>query len=69
MRVEIAPDREALTVDFQDFSFKFHAQWLHDAQVDKGPSKDAADVFSQKIPKAQIQSSRLTGTGARSTVK
>lgn len=67
-RVETAANLEAVTIDFQDASFTFHAQWLHDAQVDNGPSKDDADVFSRKLPKAQIQRTSLTGAGAQSIV-
>jgi len=66
--VEMAPNLEGVTIAFQDATFAFHAQWLHDAQVDDGPSKDDANVFSRKIPKAQILHISLTGTGAQSVV-
>jgi trimethyllysine dioxygenase len=67
-RVEMAPNLEAVTIAFQDSSFTFHAQWLHDAQVDDGPSKDDANVFSRKVPIAQTLRTSLTGTGAQSVV-
>jgi len=67
-RVGTAANFEAVTIDFQDASFTFHAQWLHDAQVDDGPSKDDSLVFSRKVPKAQVRRTQLTGTGAKSIV-
>jgi trimethyllysine dioxygenase len=64
---EASPCGESLTITFfHDTTFTFHAQWLHDAQVDNGPSKDATDVFTQKIPVARIRDINLAGQGVRS---
>lgn len=60
---------EALNIDFQDASFTFHAQWLHDAQVDTNPSKDSDEVFSRKVAEARIQRASLIGTGVQSAVQ
>jgi trimethyllysine dioxygenase len=67
--VETYPNGEAVKITFRDGAFTFHAQWLHDAQVDKGPSKDDSEVFSQKIPKAFIQNTNLAGTGVHSILE
>lgn len=66
--VETAAELQAVTIAFQDSSFTFNTQWLHDAQVDDGPSKDDSLVFSRKVSKAQIQRIGLAGTGAKSAV-
>jgi trimethyllysine dioxygenase len=66
---ETSLNREVLEITFHDSTYQFHAQWLHDAQVDNGPSKDASDVFSQKGPKAFIQDIRLVGTGTQSALQ
>lgn len=61
-------DGKTITVHFNNCVFKFHSQWLHDAQVDDGPSKDDQHVFTQKKPQAHIQSANVTDPGTRSTL-
>jgi trimethyllysine dioxygenase len=63
-----SPCRKSLTIDFQENKWKFHAQWLHDAQVDNGASKDAVDVFTQKFQVALINDVNLTEQGVRSNL-
>ena len=65
---EASSCRDSLTIAFHDATFTFHAQWLHDAQVDNGPSKDAIHVFTQKVQVARIKATNLTGQGVRSSV-
>ncbi|KUJ16667.1 Clavaminate synthase-like protein [Mollisia scopiformis] len=65
---QVSSSSEALTVDFLDTTFTFHAQWLHDAQVDAGPSKDAIDVFTQKGAVARIRNTKLSGQELRSSL-
>lgn len=66
--LKVSPCKESLTITFHDITYTFHAQWLHDAQVDNGPSKDAIDVFTQKMPVAQIRDTHVAGQGHKSSV-
>ena len=59
---------ESVTVEFHDATFTFHAQWLHDAQVDNGPAKQATEVYSLKPLAAQIRKICIAGHGARTTL-
>jgi trimethyllysine dioxygenase len=64
----ISPDKDTLTVSFNDATFIFHAQWLHDARCDRGPSRDAANAFCQKVNEAYIQGADISGSGIETTL-
>ena len=66
--VRTSPDGESVTIQFHDTTFTFHSQWLHDAQVDNGPSRDAAEVYSQKLSTGRILNSSIGGHGVRTTL-
>ncbi|MCJ1472473.1 hypothetical protein MMC13_001121 [Lambiella insularis] len=66
--VQTASSGEFMTVEFQDATFTFHAQWLHDAQVDDGPYKQVADSYTFKKSMANITEVRIGGQGIRTTV-
>ena len=59
---------DTLAVDFNDATFTFHSQWLHDAQVDNGPSKNADDAYSRMTSSALIEEAKVSGRGVKTTV-
>lgn len=59
----ISSGQDALTVEFRDAIFTFHAQWLHDAKCDNGSSRDAHNAFCQKLKVTYIQEVEVTGNG------
>jgi trimethyllysine dioxygenase len=64
----VSPEKTLLTVEFHDFTFTFHAQWLYDAKCDDGPSRTAADAFCQQSNQAKIKSAVVLGKGLLSKV-
>jgi trimethyllysine dioxygenase len=64
----ISSGKDTLAVSFYDATFIFHAQWLHDARCDRGPSRDAANVFCQQLKVAYIQGARIFGSGIKTTL-
>ena len=60
---ELLGDGHAIKLDFQDAAFIFHAQWLHDANCDTGPSRTAVNAYCSKAPGAQIIEAHV-GTAA-----
>lgn len=52
-----------LQIQFQDGAFTFHSQWLHDAEVENGPSKPATHVYTQVVADSTIQSVKKSGKG------
>ncbi|KAM0805703.1 hypothetical protein BDR22DRAFT_299459 [Usnea florida] len=53
-----------VTVEFQDATFTFHAQWLHDARCDDGASRNAATAICQQpISTVQVEEVCLSGQG------
>ena len=58
-----------VTVNFRDVTFTFHAQWLHDARCDDGPSKNAATAICQQpLPTAHAETVEISGQGAGRTL-
>jgi trimethyllysine dioxygenase len=66
--VRISSNGESVMVEFHDGTFTFHTQWLHDAQVDNGPAKDAAEAFLQNPLTVRIQNASIAGHGVRTTL-
>lgn len=64
----ISPSKDTLTVSFNNATFIFHAQWLHDARCDRGPSRDAANAFCQKLNEAYIHETDISGSGIETTL-
>ena len=53
-----------LTVEFEDSTFVFHSQWLHDARCDDGAARNAKTAICQQpIPTVHIEETRLSGHG------
>ncbi len=44
----------AIKIGFQDEAFIFHAEWLHDANCNMGPSRTAVTAYCSKNASAQI---------------
>lgn len=65
----ISSGKDTLTLSFYDATFVFHAQWLHDARCDRGPSRDAANVFCQQLKVACIQGASIFGSGIKTTLE
>ena len=66
--VRTASSGELLTIEFQDETFTFHAQWLNDAQVEDGPYKQFADTYSTKKTMAKIVKAGTSGQGIKTMV-
>jgi alpha-ketoglutarate-dependent taurine dioxygenase len=64
----LSSGKDTLTVSFYDATFVFHAQWLHDARCDRGPSRDAANAFCQQLKVAYIQGASICGSGIKTTL-
>ena len=64
----VSPEKTLLAVEFHDFTFTFHAQWLYDAKCDDGPSRTAADAFCQQSNQAKIKSADVLGKDLLSKV-
>ena len=58
-----------VTVEFQDASFTFHAQWLHDARCDNGAARNAATAICQQpISTVHVEKVGLSGEGPGMTL-
>lgn len=66
--IQISPSGDSVTISFHDGVFRFHSQWLHDAQVDEGPSKIANEVFTQIKSTFSAQAAAISGTGFKTRV-
>lgn len=66
--VDILADGQLLQIQFEDGTFTFHSQWLHDAEVEDGPSKPAVHVYTQTPPEALISSAGSSGVGANTVL-
>lgn len=66
--VRTSSSGDFLTVEFQDGTYTFHAQWLNDAQVDDGPYKKIDDTYSKKTTMAKITKADVSGEGVQTTV-
>jgi len=67
-RCSISQHKDALTVAFQDETFTFHAQWLHDARCDKGSERHESNVFCQQLEPIYIQTASVSGKGVKTTI-
>jgi trimethyllysine dioxygenase len=67
--VRTSPTRKFVTIEFHDATFTFHAQWLHDAQMDDGPYKKTADTYTHKHSDVEIQNANASGHGINSAVE
>ncbi|MCJ1251469.1 Gamma-butyrobetaine dioxygenase [Trapelia coarctata] len=66
--IRTASSGEFLTVEFQDGTFTFHSQWLHDAQVEDGPYKQVGDTYTYKHHMAEITEASIAGQGTKTTL-
>jgi trimethyllysine dioxygenase len=64
----ISSGKDKLAVSFYDGVFVFHAQWLHDARCDRGPSRDAANAFCQQLQVAYIEAASICGSAINTTL-
>ena len=68
-RYEISPGKDVLTVQFPESeTYAFHAQWLNDTKCDYGPSRSSTNAFSQRMPTAIIEATRIVHQGTGSTL-
>ncbi|MCJ1477071.1 hypothetical protein MMC13_005742 [Lambiella insularis] len=55
-----------VSVEFTDAEFTFHAQWLHDARCDDGPSKNATTAICQQpLSTVHVERVRVSGQGVK----
>lgn len=66
--IQVIKDGYSITVHFFDATFTFHSQWLHDAEVSSGLSKDAPNVYTQKPPNDRILRAKISGRGLKSSL-
>ena len=51
----VSVHRKELTIEFDDFTFTFHAQWLYDASNEEGAARDANTAFCRQPATALIK--------------
>ena len=56
-----------VTVEFPDATYTFHAQWLHDARCDDGPSKNATTAICQQ-PVETVHAEKVELSGERNSM-
>jgi alpha-ketoglutarate-dependent taurine dioxygenase len=67
--VEKSSTGQFVAVEFAGETFTFHSQWLHDAQVDDGPYKQATNTYACKSSLNEVQKAVVGGHGSESTVE
>src|SRR5436305_3497689 len=61
--VTVAPNGETITVELVWGRFIFHSEWLHDAEMENGPSKRAVHSFFSKKDTPHILQAGVCGEG------
>lgn len=66
---KISQTGHSINVKLHDKTFTFHSQWLHDAQCDDGPYKQATDTYACKGSFNEIQNAQVSGHGVKSALE
>ena len=60
---------DKVTVDFEDATYTFHTQWLHDARCDDGAARNAETAICQQSTHIiRVNSVQLSGKGLQQTL-